>query len=61
MVFWFWGRALRVVRAAGDDAAAPVICEELEDFSGSFAGQLSIWSMEAVRRVIARQRPAPIA
>lgn len=58
-VFWYWGRPLKVLRVHGTDAAAPVILEELaagrngEDFTAYAAGQLSMWSLAEVRRIIA--------
>ena len=54
-VFWFGGRPLRVVRALGDDPAAPVICEELSG-DVSLPGQYALWSLDAVRKQFAANR-----
>lgn len=59
-VFWYWGRARRVLKVYGSDGAAPVICEELEDgpidpktgrptYS---RGQLALWSADQVLRLL---------
>jgi hypothetical protein len=53
MVFDYGGRLLRVHRADyGTDAAAPVILEELCEFGTTLRGQLSIWSLDGVRRAL---------
>jgi len=58
MVFWYWGRPLRVVSVHGDDPAAPVIVEELMDgLNGDIRygkGQLAMWSLAAVMRIVGR-------
>ena len=52
-VFWFWGRPLRIIRCVGNDAAAPVIVEELTDDGLSIKGQLGLWSLDSVRMAMA--------
>jgi len=52
-VFWFGGRALKVHRVTGSDAAAPVILEELVGGLDYPAGQLELWSHAAVLRALA--------
>lgn len=54
VVFWWQGRPLRVVRVAGADAAAPVICEEMAAVGDGLAGQLSLWSLDVVLHVLER-------
>lgn len=49
-VFWHWGQARRVVRVYGEDAAAPVIVEELEAVGYAQPGQYGLWSADSVRR-----------
>jgi hypothetical protein len=52
-VFDFAGRSLLVRKAYGSDPAAPVIVEELASFGPKvLAGQLSIWSNDAVLRAM---------
>ena len=53
-VFMHGGRALRVFRVYGTDAAAPVIVEELTD-AVTIKGQLALWSAGAVTRALARK------
>jgi hypothetical protein len=55
-VFYYWGRALRIAKIHGDDPAAPVIVEEL----GLAAGQLSLWSLDGVRRAMKGQLRSPL-
>lgn len=50
-VVYFWGRALRVAKIHGDDPAAPVILEELGESAVALKGQLSLWSLDSLRRV----------
>jgi hypothetical protein len=53
-VFPFAGRHLRVVKAYGSDAAAPVIVEELASFGAStLKGQYALWSLQGVQRAAA--------
>lgn len=60
LVFWYWGRPLRVVRCEGADKAAPVIVEEMEShWAGALAGQLSIWSLDGVRLALDRNMKKP--
>lgn len=63
VVFWFWGRPLRVVFCEGTDAAAPVILEEMGEgrwgANHGLAGQLSMWSLDGVRRVMDRNTKKP--
>lgn len=49
-IVWLWGRALRVVRVAGEDPAAPVVVEELAPPAPALSGQYALWSADAVRR-----------
>lgn len=49
-VFNYAGRLLRVVRVHGEDAAAPVILEELSDFGTTLRGQYALWSRDFVLR-----------
>lgn len=61
-VFFHWGRPLRIARLYGEDPAAPVIVEELADgWNGDIRygkGQLSLWSLAGVTRVLANNRIA---
>lgn len=50
MTFLGCGRLLRVVRAYGTDAAAPVIVEELMAVGDAMPGQLGLWCVDGVRR-----------
>ncbi len=52
-VFLYAGRPLRVARVTGDDAAAPVICEEMVSWGVSLAGQYCLWSVDLVVRAMA--------
>lgn len=47
------GRPLRVEKVMGDDAAAPVILEELTAWGNSLAGQFCLWSVDFVQRAMA--------
>lgn len=51
MVFLFGGRPLIVRRVHGTDPAAPVIVEELTD-AFALKGQLALWSLDCVQRVV---------
>jgi hypothetical protein len=51
-VFWYWGRALRVVSVRGDDPAAPVVVEEMGPIGDALAGQYALWSLDGVRRAL---------
>lgn len=56
-VFGYGGRPLKVVKAHGTDAAAPVIVEELSGFGEStLKGQLGLWSNDGVQRVMHKRR-----
>jgi hypothetical protein len=52
-VFMHMGRPLRVDKVTGDDAAAPVILEELTSWGISGAGQYCLWSVDFVTRAMA--------
>lgn len=57
MVFGYGGRMLRVHRVyPGDDAACPVIVEELSDFGPGLKGQFAIWSAGGVMRAMGGAR-----
>lgn len=51
-IFTFAGRALRVVRTYGTDAAAPVICEELCDGPRWLRGQYAMWGLFGVSKAM---------
>lgn len=51
-VFTYGGRALRVSRVSGTDAAAPVVVEELTN-AVALKGQFAIWSADGVSRALA--------
>jgi hypothetical protein len=57
VVFMHAGRALRVHRVTGKDAAAPVIVEELGTFGTTLAGQYALWSKDAVSRCLSKGMP----
>ncbi|MBP2232510.1 hypothetical protein J2847_005839 [Azospirillum agricola] len=44
------GRAVRIIRSAGTDAAAPVIVEELQAVGVALPGQLGIWPAAEVAK-----------
>ncbi|RAI45275.1 hypothetical protein [Rhodoplanes roseus] len=52
-VIWHGGRPLAVFRVHGEDAAAPVILEELTTRCG-LRGQLCLWSLDAVTKAMMR-------
>ena len=54
-VFSHGGRFLKVYRVFGNDAAAPVIVEELQSFGSTLRGQFGLWSQDAVTRALARR------
>jgi hypothetical protein len=49
-VFTWRGCMRRVVRTFGEDAAAPVIVEEMTAVGHALPGQYGLWSAESVRR-----------
>ena len=50
-VFQFGGRPLKVVKAYGDDLAAPVVVEELTSVH-TLKGQYGLWSADGVSRAM---------
>jgi hypothetical protein len=51
-----FGRPLLVVETFGDDAAAPVIVEELVETEYSLKGQLGLWSLDGVTRAMRQKK-----
>jgi hypothetical protein len=58
-VFEFADRPLLVVKTYGNDAAAPVICEELAEFGTTLRGQYALWSQDNVQRAMAARGRKP--
>jgi hypothetical protein len=51
-MFSFGGRPHEVVRTFGDDAAAPVIVEEIIETHHALEGQFGLWSAAGVTRAM---------